>query len=183
MLEIEALTFRGRAQVSATPVDTANERNVPSKPPPRYGVPPSANLVSVVTEVQVVPLAVPAPRLKPSTPLLRVATELPAAGVYPFVLLAMRWLAVVDFNPALAPLKSALHICQPLAALVLTEALMAEEAVGEEDDKVPRPALFELKENVKLGLTDAETAIWSAVAPIMSSVTVVESLPAVTVTV
>jgi hypothetical protein len=75
------LTLRGSAQALATPVEAASERSVPSKPPPLYCVPPEAKLASVVTLVQVVPDAVPAPTLYPSAPAESVAGPEPADGL------------------------------------------------------------------------------------------------------
>jgi hypothetical protein len=69
-------------------------------------------------------------------------------------------LAVVEVNPGV-PAGSFAHICQPCDALVLTDALIALDSVGLDDDRVLRAAVLEDKENVKLGLTVADTAIWS----------------------
>jgi hypothetical protein len=69
-------------------------------------------------------------------------------------------LAVVERRPGV-PLRSAAHICQPCAAFVLTEALIALDSVGLLVNNVPRAAVVADRENEKLALTLALTWIWS----------------------
>jgi hypothetical protein len=92
-------------------------------------------------------------------------------------------LAVVERRPGV-PLRSAAHICQPWDAFVLTVPLIALDSVGFAEVKAPSDAAFEESEKLNVGLTLADTAIWSALLPIiLIAVVIVLVSPVLSVTV